>query len=288
MHVGCVDPRSFDQILAIGISVALFALEDKMQSSTTHSNRGLSELAERQMRNWALDLQTQRRFAEQTEALEPRDLIHPYLAISREAGADAGGLARAVGARCGWKVLDDELLDYIAEHEHLSRLALEFVDERAVSWFHEMFGKWLEKQLVSQAEYVSRLGKIMLLAAQHESTVIVGRGARFILPRELGFAVRIIAPLKQRIKSIIDRRQCSEREAKTFVETTDRDREHFIQRYFHHDVTDPHLYDLVINLANIPRDDAVEMIASEVKRHEQRALTAGGPLIRQTMGASRK
>jgi cytidylate kinase len=240
------------------------------------------------MRNWALDLQTQRRVAEQTDTLRPQDFIHPYLAISRQAGADAGGIARAVAARCGWKVLDDELLDYMAEHEHLSRLALEFVDERAVSWFHEMFGKWLEKQLVSQAEYVSRLGKIMLLAAQHESTVIVGRGARFILPRELGFAVRIIAPLKQRIKSIMERKQCSEREAKAFVETTDRDREQFIQRYFHHHVADPHLYDLIVNLANIPRDDAVELIASEVKRHEQRALASGDPLVRQAPGGRRK
>ena len=259
-----------------------------MQTSTTHSNRGLSELAERQMRNWALDLQTQRRLGEQTETLEPQDFIHPYLAISRQAGADAGGIARAVAARCGWKVLDDELLDYIAEHEHLSRLALEFVDERAVSWFHEMFGKWLEKQLVSQAEYVSRLGKIMLLAAQHESTVIVGRGARFILPRELGFAVRIIAPLKQRVKSIMERRKCSEREAKAFVETTDHDREQFIQRYFHHDVSDPHLYDLVVNLANIPRDDAVELIVTEVIRHEQRALANGSPLMGQARSGQRK
>ena len=93
-----------------------------MQTSTTYSNRGLSQVAERQMRNWALELQTQKRLAEELEALEPPDFIHPYLAISREAGADAGALARAVAARCGWKVLDDELLDYIAEHEHLSRL----------------------------------------------------------------------------------------------------------------------------------------------------------------------
>src|SRR4029079_7274108 len=116
----------------------------------------------------------------------------PYLAISRQAGTDAGGIARAVAARCGGKVLDDELLDYMAEHDHLSRLALEFVDERAVSWFHEMFGTWLDKQLVSQAEYVIRVGRLLLLAAQHESTVFVGRGAHFMLPRERGIAVRII------------------------------------------------------------------------------------------------
>ena len=101
-------------------------------------------------------------------------LIQPYLTISRETGIDAGELAHAIATKCGWKVFDRELLDYLAEHDHLSRLALDFVDERTRSWFHEIFGKWLDQQLISQAEYVSRLGRIVLLAAQHESTVFVG------------------------------------------------------------------------------------------------------------------
>src|SRR5262249_19787424 len=173
--------------------------------------------------------------------LDVKQLIHPYIVVSREAGVDATDLARVVAERCAWKLFDSELLDYMAEHDHLSRMALEFVDEKAVSWFHEMFGTFLEHQLVSQAEYVSKLGKVLLLAAQHESTVFVGRGAHFMLPRERGIAVRIIAPLKQRVRTIMRLRNCSEREAKEFIETTDRGREHFVKRYFHKSVSDPHL-----------------------------------------------
>src|SRR2546430_16878977 len=132
--------------------------------TTSHSNRGPSELAERQMRNWVLELQTQKRLAEERQ-VRVQELTHPYVFISRESGVDGGEIARAVAAACGWKALDSELLDYMAEHDHLSRLALDFVDERAVSWFHEMFGTWLDKQLVSQAEYVGRLGRLVLLAA---------------------------------------------------------------------------------------------------------------------------
>jgi|tagenome__1003787_1003787.scaffolds.fasta_scaffold20896133_2 cytidylate kinase len=194
--------------------------------------------------------------------------------VSREAGVDATSLSRAVAEKCGWQLFDRELLDYMAEHDHLSRLALEFVDERSVSWFHEMFSTWLEKQLVSQAEFVSRLGKVLLLAAQHENSVFVGRGAQFMLPREHGLAVRIIAPLAMRVRKIMEHRQCSEREANEFIETTDRGRAAFVQRYFHHAVADPHLYDLMINLAHIPREDAVDLIVSEAKRHEQLVLAA--------------
>lgn len=191
-------------------------------------------------------------------------------------------IAQEVAIKLGWKILDRRLLDYLAEHEHFSRLALDFVDERAVSWFHEMFGKWLDKQLVSQAEYVSRLGKFALLAAQHESTVFVGRAVQFMLPRERGLAVRIIAPAKQRIDRIAAKRQCSEREAKEFIESTDRGREQFVRRYFHHDITDPRLFDLVINLAHIPRDEVVEVIASAAKRHESRVLAGGNAANRKS------
>jgi cytidylate kinase len=222
-----------------------------MQSVTGRTaSRAISSIAEREMRRWAHDLEQQQHAA----ALQPKcvaELIHPYVAISREAGVDAADLAAAVSAKCGWKVFDRELLDYLAEHDHLSRLALEFVDERTVSWFHEMFGKWLEKQLVSQAEYVSRLGKLML-------------------PRERGIVVRLVAPEKERLTRLTKRTGKSTREAKRTLGELDTSRAQFVQRYFHHDIADPHLYDLVINLGYIPREEAAEIISARAKEHAAR------------------
>ena len=237
-----------------------------MSAAAAHHSREISGVAERQMRTWALNLQSQQRLAEERRASSLTKLVHPYLVVSRETGVDARELAQAVSEKCGWKLLDRELLDYMAEHENISRLALEFVDERAASWFHEMFGKWLEQQLISQAEYVSRLGKLVLLAAQHESTVIVGRGAHFLLPREAGLAVRIIAPRKQRIERLMQSRQCDRTEAERFMDETDHERAQFVQRYFHHDVADPHLYDMVLNLAFLSRDEVVDMIVDACRR----------------------
>jgi cytidylate kinase len=214
------------------------------------------------MRKWALRLESQGEYAQPPAVESPRQLIHPYIAVSRETGVDAAGIGQAVATRLGWKVLDSELLDYIAEHYGMSRLALEYVDERAATWFHETFGKWLDEQLVSQAEYVSRLGTTMLLAAQHESTVFVGRGAQFVLPREAGYAIRLIAPRKQRIQRIIAARHCGQQEAESFVDESDRGRAEFVRRYFQRDVADPHNYDLVINLDRTPREAAAELICS--------------------------
>jgi cytidylate kinase-like protein len=243
--------------------------------TTLHRSRDLSEAAERQMRTWALGLEARKRLEEQNAATLPKKLIQPFVAISRETGVNAHDIAELIAKRLSWKVLGWELLDYMVEQYHWSRIALEYVDERTASWFHETFGKWLDQQIVSQAEYVSRLGNIVLIAAQHESNVFVGRGAQFILPRDAGLSVRIIAPKDQRIKSIMERRQCSHREAGKFVDDTDRGRADFVQRYFQRDVADPHLYDLVVNLEHTPRESAVELILGDyMLRFDQQNVTS--------------
>jgi len=220
----------------------------------------MSDVAERQMRAWAHRLDTQQRTSNQPIAESAAPSIQPYVVISREAGVDASELARAVAAKTGWSVLDRELLDSIAEKYHLSRDVLDFVDERAASWFQEVFGKWLDHDLVSQAEFVSCLGKIARLAAEHESTVFVGRAVQFMLPPELGTRVRIIAPRKQRVQRMMENRECSRKDAEKLVDGIDEGRAQFVRRYFHRDVNDARQFDLVINLEHISRKDAVDMI----------------------------
>jgi cytidylate kinase len=213
------------------------------------------------MRTWALDLEARHRLEQERAA--PKELIHPYVAISRECGVDAGELAKRLAGKFSWKVFDRELLDYMAEHYHWSNVALDYVDEKTASWFHDTFGKMLDDRIVTQGEYVSRLGKIVLLAAQHESHVFVGRGVQFILPRDCGLTVRIIAPKKQRIKLVMERRNCNQHDAERFIDETDRGRAAFVQRYFHHDVADSCLYDLVINLEHTSRDAALDLIIGD-------------------------
>jgi hypothetical protein len=175
---------------------------------------------------------------------------------------DATEIAQDVASQLRWKIFDRELLDYMVEHHHWSRVALDYVDERTVSWFHETFGKWLDNRIVSQAEYVSRLGKVILLAAQHESTVFVGRGAQFILPSGLGLTVRIVGPNEYKLKRIMERHRCTKREAEAFMTQTDTGRNEFVQRYFHRDVTSPQFYDITVSLEHFSRRDVVELIVT--------------------------
>jgi cytidylate kinase len=220
----------------------------------------MSAVAERQMRSWALAIQALDQVQKERMAAEKVPKVKPYLALSREAGVDCAEIALAVANRRGWKLFDRELLEYLAEERHWNRVAMDVVDEKTVSWFHETFGQWLDNQSVSQVEFVRNMGKVVLLAAEKESVVIVGRGAAYYLPREAGTRVRIVAPRKYRIERIMKRFGLDRPKAESMMDEVDRGRAEFVRQYFHFDVADPHLYDLVINLECISRDEAVELV----------------------------
>jgi hypothetical protein len=229
-----------------------------MRTSIVPPGRELSRRAERQMRTWALSLQMPERPTLGPAALHR--LIHPYVAISREAGIDADAFAHELSARLGWQVLDREVLDFLAEDKKWSRYALECVDERPASWFTETLGKWLDRTLVTQAEYLRALAHVFALAAQHQSTVFVGRGAQFILPRESGLAVRLIASRAVRANNVVAERHCTRLTALRLIAKQDAERRQFIQSHYHHDVADPALYDMVINLDHFSTEAVVTTI----------------------------
>jgi cytidylate kinase len=231
-----------------------------MKRTAVFSGPNVSHVAERQMRSWAIGLQTQQHLAEQKGEAPLLQGIHPYVAISREAGIDDAAIANLLAAKTHWKVLGRDVLDYMAEQQHWSRTALDFVDEKTASWFNDTIAKWLDRQTVSQVEFVHRLARVLVLAAQHESMIFAGRGAQFVLPRDRGLTVRLIAPRKNRIHWFSREQQLSEHDAQRHVDEVDAGREAFVKRYFHRDLGDPRLYDLVINLEHMTRDAAAELI----------------------------
>lgn len=58
------------------------------------------------------------------------------------------------------------------------------------------------KGAVSHEKYFSCLSAVLRAAVRHENVIIVGRGARFLLPRETGLSVRLIAPKRFRIEQV--------------------------------------------------------------------------------------
>ncbi len=139
------------------------------------------EAAERQMQQW-LRMKKARDNAAPAPSTGKLAGIGPYLTISREAGAGGSRIARLVGEAIGWEVLDRKLLEYVAERYDTSPAVLELVDETTTNWLTEMFGNWFDPASVSQMQYVCRLSRVILMAAQAGKVIYVGRGANSCCP----------------------------------------------------------------------------------------------------------
>jgi len=222
--------------------------------------------AERQMQAWSMTASREMGGIRIRDFRELTDKLHTYLAISREAGAGGTTVAEMVGKGLGWEVLGKELLDRISQRFHSNRMMLDLVDETPSNWIYDVLGTWMDSKVIPHETYVVQLRRVVLAAAKHASVVFLGRGAQFLLPREKGFAVRLVAPTPFRIENLRRLKGMTVAEAQRYLNEADRGRREFGRRFFHHDIADPQLYDLVVNTGRLGLEGAAELILAAMKK----------------------
>lgn len=197
--------------------------------------------------------------------------IGPYITLARETGAGGSGLAQIVARRLQWDVLDNEIVDYLEKHYGTPRCLIQRFDEKHENWLSQLLTSQIGGLGFSEWTYTHRVSKLVLLAASHGDVIIVGRGARFILPRHHGISVRVMAPLDFRVQRVGQQRQLTEEKAREFVIETDRQRKVYIKEHFHQNEEDPHLYDIVLNIEKVTLDAAADIIVDAVRHWIKKA-----------------
>lgn len=198
------------------------------------------------------------------------------ITISREVGALGNTVGTAIGKRLNWPVYDREILEKIGEEMQRSPRHLETVDERPFNWLEECLSGFLNQYHVSADAYIKFLICTVRGLGTVGNCVIVGRGANYILPAATTLRVRLIASMEDRVKAIIRLHGLSERDAATWMEKTERQRLGFVKHYFGKDSTDPHHYDLVLNMSRLTVDEAADLIIQMLKRFEERGSATEG------------
>lgn len=223
--------------------------------------RRIVAAAEREMQRYSFleSIAESLDYAEQPEEKRRRGLGR-FITISREAGAGAEDIARTLGDRLGWEVLDKKLVDMVAERYRLSRPMLEAVDETRHNWVHNTFGPVFDPKVVPREKYMTYLERVLIAAARRGDVIFVGRGARFVLPAQGGLAIRLVASERYRVKRLQQERGISEPEAQRLVHELERGRHEFVSHFFHCNVADPHHYDLVIHVERMGVEQTVELI----------------------------
>jgi cytidylate kinase len=74
----------------------------------------------------------------------------------------------------------------------------------------------------------------------------------------------LIASPEYRTRQIMSQMNMNETDARHHVMEVDSGRRDFAERFFHHDITDPHLYDMVINVERSGTTKAVDEIVAAV------------------------
>jgi cytidylate kinase len=194
------------------------------------------------------------------------------ITISRQAGALGNSVATAIGKQLNWPVYDREILEKIGEEMRRSPRHLETVDERPINWLEDCLSGFLNEHHVSADAYLKYLACTVRGLGSVGKCVIVGRGASYILPPATTLRIRLVASLEDRIKVIAGRLGLLEREAATWIEKTERQRIGFVKRYFGRDATDPHDYDLVLNMSRVSVEEAAELVIQMLRRFEGRGV----------------
>ena len=130
------------------------------------------QIVERQCRLWGLQ--------QETQCIEAEDSF-PVITVSRQFGARGEALARLIGERIGFTVWDAELVHTVAEETGASEAILKSLDEHHRKMIEDAIEGALMGGKYMHSEYLRRLMKLIHTIHSHGNSVIVGRGAQYIL-----------------------------------------------------------------------------------------------------------
>ncbi len=201
---------------------------------------------------------------EPTATLEPIARFRT-LCIDRETGAGAGLLGRMIGSRLGWKVYDHEVIEAIAHRMELSVDEVQAFDELAPSVVQDWILPLREEHYAPQEAYLDHLAKLVEAIGRTGDSIILGRGAGFLLPRTETLTVRVVAPLKARAIRLADRMGVSVRTARRAARDLDRRRSHFVKTMYRVDANDAHNYDLVLDSESLGLPIATDLIVRTIE-----------------------
>jgi len=201
--------------------------------------------------------------AEKTPSVQPG----PVIAISREPGSGGEAIAERLSAELSLHLYTWEIVEQIAKDEHVSVQVVSTLEEKGRTeledWLAEVRGN---HDLTSYA-YVEALRRILFAIASLGNSLILGRGANFLLPPNKRIGLALVAPLDVRIRNIMKEREVSEELAWEHIDKLETQHCEFVKKYFDADIRDSVHYHLAINTAMVSPESIVGIL-KEVIRHQ--------------------
>jgi cytidylate kinase len=202
------------------------------------------------------------------------------ITIEREYGCGGGDIAQLVAKRLGWNLWDNRLTEEIARLAHCPKAVVEEREEKNDPLYYRLFKSFMrgsyegainapKLNLVDSETLLRITRRVVEHAAEKGNCVIVGRGSQqFLKDRSDTLRVFLYAPRENKVQRLLKRGK-SEKEAQELVDTVDRERADYIQKYFNVAWPDRPIYHCMLNTA-IGDECTANMILSLVQTYETR------------------
>jgi cytidylate kinase len=180
--------------------------------------------------------------------------------IEREYGCGGGEIAQQLAVELGWKLWDQSLTEEIAKLAECPKAVVEVREERTDPLYYRLFKSFLRgsyegslnayKLKVVDSESIAKITqRVVENVAKTGNSVIVGRGSQHFLRNNPDtLRVFLYAPREAKVRRLLARGK-SENEAEQLVDSVDRERADFIDKYFRVEWPNRAVYHAMINTA---------------------------------------
>lgn len=212
----------------------------------------------------------------------------PVITISRMYGSGGSEVAQRVSAALGWSLLDNGIVDAIAERSGLTRAEVSAQDERVPSLVERLASalslgspeilppvptgpvETTEERIIAVTQ------RVIEEAVQAGPAVFVGRGAQCLLAeREDTLHVFCYAPRAALRKYAMDTFRVGQDEADKMVAEQNKQREQYVRRHWNRNWLAHENYHLCLNTAWLGLDEAAALVVDAAR---QQFRSAPAPL----------
>ena len=199
------------------------------------------------------------------------------ITISRQFGAGGKSLAERIAQKMGYEIAHEEIIEKLAEMAQVTTEGIRTYEVEDLGDSDEG-GSFLSpkkfidhifdtsKKYMESDRYVALLNQILPQIAEKGNTIILGRGAQFILKDHRDTVhVLLIADIDDRIGFMQETYNLSRSEAANSVNKQSIRRRKLMKLFHSDDYDQPVHYDMVLNMSKLDMDLAVEMISSLVE-----------------------
>lgn len=200
------------------------------------------------------------------------------ITIEREYGSGGGEIAQLVAKRLGWKLWDQLLTEEIARLAKCPKAIVEEREERTDPLYYRLFKSFMrgsyegsinapKLNLVDSEAILKIARRVVEHAGEKGNCVIVGRGSQhFFRDRQDTLRIFLYASREDKVRRLLARGK-KENEAEELIDTVDRERADFIQKYFKVEWPDRAIYHAMMN-TSIGDEATVDMILDIMERYE--------------------